>query len=175
MPDSGPSRKLQIAGCAGHGRIAGVRSSDRVSFACFFCNIFRKHRSESLPHVAFILRVQEASVILRPRRRGAPEVVYGGSQEFPRSCGRGEGAKKLSSVPGGHILGGYEGTCSAFSADADLKQTILNSCRGIWRRAVLTVPLTAKALRANKGFADKSSFPDTCGIVTGRAVACRLT
>jgi hypothetical protein len=75
-------------------------------FACFFCNIFRKHRSESLPHVAFILRVQEASVILGPRRRGAPEVVYGGSQEFPRSCGRGEGAKKLSSVPGGHILGG---------------------------------------------------------------------
>jgi hypothetical protein len=43
------------------------------------------------------------------RRRdggGAPEVVLGGSQEFPRSRGRGEGAKKLSSVPGGHILGG---------------------------------------------------------------------
>jgi hypothetical protein len=32
--------------------------------------------------------------------------VLGGSQEFPLLCGRGEGAKKLSSVPGGHILGG---------------------------------------------------------------------
>jgi hypothetical protein len=106
MPDSGPSRKLQIAGCAGHGRIAGVRSSDRVSFACFFCNIFRKHRSEGFPRAVFMLRVQEASVILGAATEGAPEVVYGGSQEFPRSCGRGEGAKKLSSVPGGHILGG---------------------------------------------------------------------
>jgi hypothetical protein len=88
------------------------------------CNIFQKHRSKGFPRAVFILRGREASVILGSRRRGAPEVVLGGSQEFPRSRGRGEGAKKLSGVPGGHIFGGYGGTCSAFSAD--LEHPILN-------------------------------------------------
>jgi hypothetical protein len=83
------------------------------------CNIFQKHRSKGFPRAVFILRGREASVILGSRRRGAPEVVLGGSQEFPRSRGRGEGAKKLSGVPGGHIFGGYGGTCSAFSADLE--------------------------------------------------------
>jgi hypothetical protein len=98
--------------------------ADQARFACFLCNIFQKHRSKGFPRAVFILRGREASVILGSRRRGAPEVVLGGSQEFPRSRGRGEGAKKLSGVPGGHIFGGYGGTCSAFSAD--LEHPILN-------------------------------------------------
>ena len=55
-----------------------------------------------------MLRVLEASVLSLSRRRGAPEVVpfLGGSLGIcPLSSGRGEGAKMLSSVPGGHIWG----------------------------------------------------------------------
>ena len=55
-----------------------------------------------------MLRVLEASVLSLSRRRGAPEVVpfLGGSLEFIRfRAERGEGAKMLSSVPGGHIWG----------------------------------------------------------------------
>jgi hypothetical protein len=64
MPDRGLSRKPQIAGGAGRGRIVGLGPADRVRFACFFCNIFQKHRSEGFPRAVFMLRVQEASVIL---------------------------------------------------------------------------------------------------------------
>ena len=70
MPDSELSRKLQIAARAGHGRIASVGSSDRMRFACFLCNIFRKHRSEGFPRAVFMLRVQEASVILGAATEG---------------------------------------------------------------------------------------------------------
>jgi hypothetical protein len=70
MPDSGLSRKPQIAARAIHSRLARLRFADRVLFACFLCNIFKKHRSEGFPRGVFLLRVQKASAILLTATEG---------------------------------------------------------------------------------------------------------
>ena len=102
MPDGGLSRKPQIADLR-HGGIAGPYFHGLDPILRAICatssrNIVSWQR-------LFIACAGAFSNSLRATE-GAPEVVLGGPQEFPRSRGRGEGAKKLSSVPGGHILGG---------------------------------------------------------------------
>ena len=107
MPDTGLSRKQIADRLIRCGKRQHALWQHPLRCACLLCNILQKHRPGGFATAVFLLRVQEASVILRARRRGAPEVVR--SRWFagiPALCGRGEGAKKLSSVPGGHILGG---------------------------------------------------------------------
>jgi hypothetical protein len=72
----------------------------RAAIACFLCNILQKHPPQRHLRAVFILRVQGASVTSKSRRRGAPEVVPGGSLKFPAFAREGEGAKMLSRVPG---------------------------------------------------------------------------
>jgi len=75
MPDTGLSRKPQIASSLTRCRKGLNPVTHPLRGACLLCNIFQKHRSEGVVPTVFILRVQEASVILETRRRGAPEVV----------------------------------------------------------------------------------------------------
>src|SRR3984957_3681078 len=112
MPDTGASRKLQFEGAefrAVWGR-HDVGIGSRSVMACYLCNIAPKTAARRLPQAVFILRVQGASVSLTPRRRGATRgrpvlrwVVYVPGE----NAGVGEGAKRLSSVPG--AVSGDEG------------------------------------------------------------------
>jgi hypothetical protein len=104
----------QAADCAASpsGPISCAGFERRTRFACFLCNSFKKPRPEGFPHAVFMLRVQEASVTFRSRRRGAPEVVR--SWWFSRvvrrnsrcDCGRGEGLRGRAVFPG-DVPGGY--------------------------------------------------------------------
>jgi hypothetical protein len=70
--------------------------------ACHLCNIFSKTNPRPYSVRSLYLRDQAASVILFSRRRGAPEVVpfLGVRLISSRHARSGEGAKKLSGVPG---------------------------------------------------------------------------
>ena len=80
----------------------------QVSFACSFCNSFWKTSLRNLARGRLYVACAGSFGNFLVATEGAPEVVpfLGGSLGIcPLSSGRGEGAKMLSSVPGGHIWG----------------------------------------------------------------------
>ena len=108
MPDTGPSRKPQIAGRP----IRCGKLAHPLATPIKACVPFVQHLPETSARMLRDRRLLIAcagSFSNSPNRDGGGlprSSVLGGSQEFPLLRGRGEGAKKLSSVPGGHILGG---------------------------------------------------------------------
>src|SRR3984893_6101908 len=113
MPDTGASRKLQFEG-AEFGAVwvrHDVGIGSRSVMACYLCNIPPKTAARRLPQAVFILRVQGAWVSLTPRRRGATQgrpVLRWVACIPGMDAGVGEGAKRLSGVPG--VVSGDEGT-----------------------------------------------------------------
>jgi hypothetical protein len=112
MPDTGASRKLQFEGAEIRSVWArpDVGIGSRSVMACYLCNILPKTAARRLPQAVFILRVQGASVSLTPRRRGATQgrpVLRWVAYVPGKNSGVGEGAERLSSVPG--AVSGDEG------------------------------------------------------------------
>ena len=80
----------------------------QVRFACFFCNIFWKtslwNPARGWLYVAWAGSLGTFLVATEGGTRSRP-VLRWFAGIYPLSSGRGEGAKMLSSVPGGHIWG----------------------------------------------------------------------
>ena len=88
--------------------VAASKFGFQVRFACFFCNIFRKTSLRNLAsgwlYVACAGSLGTFLVATEGGTRSRP-VLRWFAGIYPLSSGRGEGAKMLSSVPGGHIWG----------------------------------------------------------------------